>query len=236
MNFADLVKQRPGDTHPASGLSRGVLHLVMLEMDRLAETFELPPCDDIDEERVMLALAPYLRAVKNAFSEQNQTPLGDELKKIRCGIREYARYRRLPTGEEISEIVYRALGQEKPVLVPGGEAQARRVVSAPPRALLEPRQGQNASPSWLGEFAEVVGDNDLLAKTAIRPLLNMSEPAARRAILMMRTGKEKKLAGDSENLERQRASTQRRKGRTDFVSGLLAEVKAINRARAEVAE
>ena len=230
MSFSELSKPRPGDTHPASGFSRGVLHLVMLEMDRLAETFELPPLDDLDEERVMHALAPYLRAVRSAFCEQNQAPLGPELRKIRSGIREFARWRRLPTQEEISEIVYGALGQEKPAIVTGGEAQARSVVSAPPRALLEPTpQSSSSRPTWLEEFAEVVGDNELLAKTAIRPLLNMSDGAARRAILMMRAGKESKRAGDSEHLQQQRASTERRQARTDYVGSLLAEVKAMNR-------
>jgi hypothetical protein len=228
VDISDLLKPQPGDIHPSSGLCRVIEHLVFLEINKLAALYSLPLLDDVDEERYLRSLAPFLRAVKSGWTPQNPRPLADELRKVRAGIREFERWRRKPTEEELLEVVCGALGQDKPVPVTGGEVQARALVTAPPRNLLPQAPARAERPVWLEEFAAVVEGNELLAKTAIRPLLNMSDDAARRAILMMKAGKESKRAGDSEILQQQRASTERRKARTDFVGSLLAEVKAMN--------
>jgi len=223
----DLFRPMPGDTHLASGVCRVITHLVIHEINRVAEAANLPLVDDVDEERYLPAIAPLLTRAKRDWRQDNPRPCGDELKAVRAAIREFDRWRRKPTAEELSETVYKALGIEKPVPVSGGDAEARKVVTAPPA--FKEEQPRPERPSWLVEFAEVVGDNELLAGVAIRPLLNMSDGAARRAILMMRAGKEQKRSGDSEHLQQQRASTERRKARTDYVGSLLAEVKAMNR-------
>jgi hypothetical protein len=227
-SIEDLFRPLPGDAHPASGVCRVIAHLVIHEINRVAEGAGLPLVDDVDEDRYIPAIAPLLARAKRDWRQDNPRPCADELKSVRASIREFDRWKRKPTAQELSEAVYKALGIERPVSVAGGDAEARRVINAP-KSLPASPDAEKTAPSWLSDFAEVVGDNELLSQATIRPLLNMSEGAARRAILMMKAGKESKRDGDSEVLQQQRQSTNRRNARKDYVDSLLAQVKSMNR-------
>jgi len=226
--MSDLVAPAPGDSHPASGLTRGVMRLVMLESDKIAAQYGLPPCDDVDEGRYLRALAPYLRAIKAAWSESNQKPLGEELGKIRGGIREFSKWKRPPTELELSEIVYAAIGQERPVVVTGADAEARQVVSAPSPRMIESATSGKRAPSWLPEFAEAVGDNELAQKTFLIPLLNMSDEwKVRSAIAAIAKGRDTARKGTS--MERMVSDAQRKRQgeRTGYIDDCLRSVRQI---------
>lgn len=228
-SLEELQRTVPGDDSPCVGLIRGIMRLVLLEVDKVATIAGLPECDDVDEKRYLRALAPYLRAVKDAWSEENQKPLGSELGNIRAGIREFARWKRTPTEEEVSEIVYRALGRERPHATTGADAQARRLVSVPQAAALPPvPQGQKEAPSWLPEFAHAVGDNELAQRTFIVPLLNMADDgAARRAICSIAEGRDKAKQGSGEDRLVLQAQRQRKQERRGYIDNCLRSVRQI---------
>jgi len=228
-SLEELQRQDPEDNHPSSGLTRGIMRLVLLEVDKVATIAGLPECDDVDEARYLRALAPYLRAVKDAWSEDNQKPLGSELGNIRAGIREFARWRRTPTEDEVSEIVYRALGRERPAVVSGGDAAARRVVSAPSApALPAVPHSEKSAPRWLPEFAHAVGENELAQRTFIVPLLNMSdEGQIRRAITAIADGRQKAKEGTGAERIVQQAQRQRKQERRGYIDNCLKSVRQI---------
>ena len=224
-----LMLPQAGDSHPSSGLSRGILRIVLLEIDKIAQIYDLPLCDDVDEDRYFRAIAPYLRAVKAAWREDNQRPLGAEFGKIRAGIRDLGRWRRMPSEEEVAEIVFAALGMNET----GAEAEARRVIAAPrlPQLPSVPANKKQLPP-WLLEFASAVGDNELAQKTFIVPLLNMSDEAARRAIGKTAEGRDKardSAHGTSAERMAQAGKRLRQQERRTFVDDCLRSVRGIVR-------
>lgn len=230
--LSELMKPAPGDSHPASGLGRGILRIVLLEIDKIAALYDLPLCDDVDESRYLRAIAPYLRAVKAAWREDNQKPLGAEFSRIRAGIRDLGRWRRMPSEEEVAQIVYDVMGLNET----GAEAEARRVITSPRLpALPYVPTSDKAKPSWLAEFASAVGDNELAQKTFIVPLVNMSDEAARGAIVKIAEGREKARAtahGSSAERMVEAGKRQRRVERREYVEDCLKSVSSIVREAA----
>lgn len=231
-NMAELIAPRPGDAHPSSGLGRVVVHLILFEIGKLAEQFQLAPLDDVDEERYVRALSPLLKAMRDEFAPHNLRPRSKELSQVRAGIREFERWRRKPSEEELRGIVDKAMGIVR-TQVSGADMQARRVfrpgsLPAIPAASDEDRE----PPAWLPELAQAVGGNELMAKTFIVPLLNMDEASARRAIAKIREGRE--AARARVDREEERAKRETRAKRASFTSRCLSQVLGQMRAsRAE---
>ena len=228
----ELMKPQQGDYHPMSGYGRVVLRLVLLEVDRLCDQFQLEVCDDVDAERYERALVGFYVLAHRQWSPQSPSPCGEQLRQIRSGIREFERWRRKPTEEELRQIVDKACGIERQE-VSGADAAARRVVSAPRLPELPPAPRGDTLPSWLPSLVDAVGDNDLALQTFMMPLLNMSENGAYRAIENIRKGVE----SGKERRERmvEEARRVRRSERQSFVGRCHAEAKRLLRERREMA-
>lgn len=224
--LAEHQKPQPQDSHPAAAHCRGVVFLVFLEVQRIAEACGLPDVDDVDEKAYLRALTPYLRAVKKAYSEQSPRPLGEELGKIRASVREFGRWRRKPTEKELTEIVCRAMGIESPQAITGADEAARRIVTTPKALPPVPLDAREA-PAWLPEFAEAVGGNELAIKPFLLPLLNMSDDAARKAIAAIKRGRDRARMNPERMIEQ--ARHQRRTERTDFVTRCVRDVVRMGR-------
>lgn len=127
-----LMAPRTGDSSPASGYGRMVQHCILGELEKLIGQFQLPALDDVAEEAYNAALRPLYLLIKAQWGKEGAPlyPCEAEIKRIRLAVREFSRYRRVPTAGELQERVDEICGVERQVLS-GAERQARTVVASP---------------------------------------------------------------------------------------------------------
>ena len=242
----------PGDAHPSSGACRVVTHLIFHEINRVAETAQLPALDETDERRYLPAIKPLVEAVKARWSSQNPLPCRDEVEQVRASIREFDRWRRKPTGLELRDIIRDALGllaltemltgaQEAERTVLGApqefrqrQEESRQSQPEPPAQDEAPKLRQDDLPEWLPAFARAVGHNELKQKTFLIPLLQIKDKEAiYRAIAAIEQGNT--VDRNKRQAERlvEQAQRQRKKERTSYVGSCLTSIRQILNAGAE---
>ena len=223
-----LLAPQEGDASPASGFARLVMRVVIAEVDKICAQFDLPECDELDEERYERAMGGYLAMAARQWSPQTPTPCGAELRAIRSGIREFERWRRKPNEEELQAIVDKACGITRQSIT-GADEAARRVVSQPQVLGLPPVPDDlRGMPAWLPNLVAAVGDNELAISTFMVPLLNMTEGEARKAIARIAEGV--RAAKERKEGAAQKARAQGRTARQSYVKRCQQE--AIRLARA----
>jgi hypothetical protein len=126
-SIEEMLRLQEGDSHPSTPVCRVAMYFICQEVEKLIDQFFGAPLDDLDDLAIAEAIEPLLSAMKRDYNPAlNIRPRGEELRKIRLGIREYGAKKRRPTAEEIARIVDEAMGIDRTI-----PANVRKIVKAP---------------------------------------------------------------------------------------------------------